>query len=166
LSWRLFGTDPQDNSFGFNVYKGTTKLNSAVITSATCYQDNSAGTGTYTVRSVANGVEEETSENALVISNGYYTIPLTPPPGGTAPDGSPYTETANDCSIGDLDGDGIAEVACKTAPGTRDGTGSYLKTGPAAGADNSASYVITTSGKTLGYVLSGPEWDGRCGPPV
>jgi len=23
LSWRLFGTDPQDSSFGFNVYKGT-----------------------------------------------------------------------------------------------------------------------------------------------
>ena len=27
LSWRLFGTDPQDATFGFNVYKGTTKLN-------------------------------------------------------------------------------------------------------------------------------------------
>jgi rhamnogalacturonan endolyase len=49
LSWRLFGTDPQDNTFGFNVYKGTSKLNTAVITNATCYQDNSSGTGTYTV---------------------------------------------------------------------------------------------------------------------
>ena len=44
LSWRLFGTDPQDATFGFNVYKGSTKLNTAVITNATCYQDNSTGT--------------------------------------------------------------------------------------------------------------------------
>ena len=45
LSWRLFGTDPQDTSFGFNVYKGTTKLNATVITNSTNYQDNSTGTG-------------------------------------------------------------------------------------------------------------------------
>ena len=40
-------------------------------------------------------------------------------------------------SVYDFDGDGKAEFACKTAPGTKDGQGNYLKTGPAAGADNS-----------------------------
>jgi len=38
----------------------------------------------------------------------------------------------------DLDGDGKAEVICKTAPGTQDGAGRYLRTGPAAKADHKA----------------------------
>ena len=220
LSWRLFGTDPQDNTFGFNVYKGTSKLNTAVITNATCYQDNSSGTGTYTVKPVTNGVEGDPSENALLINNGYVNIPITAPPGGTDPSGS-YTYSANDCSIGDLDGDGqyelvlkwdpsdardnemtgytgtcildgykldgtklwridlgkniragahytqflvydfdgdgMAEVAMKTAPGTKDGLNNFLKTGPAAGADNTADYR-SSAAKTLGKVTTGPEW--------
>jgi rhamnogalacturonan endolyase len=214
LSWRLFGTDPQDNTFGFNIYKGTTKLTTTPITNATCYQDNSGGTGAYTVKPVTGGVEGEVSENAIVIDNGYVNIPILPAP--------PTSSTANDCSIGDLDGDGqyeivlkwdasnskdnsqggktdptyldayklngtrlwrinlginirsgahyttflvwdldgdgIAEVACKTAPGTKDASGGYLKTGPAVGADNAADYRSTQSGNYLGQMLSGPEW--------
>lgn len=53
----------------------------------------------------------------------------------------------------DLDGDGIAEVACKTAPGTRDGAGNFLKLGPAAKTDHSKNYRNSS-----GYVLSGPEY--------
>jgi hypothetical protein len=53
----------------------------------------------------------------------------------------------------DFDGDGKAEVACKTAPGTKDGTGAYLKMGPAANDDDSAVYRNSD-----GYVLSGPEY--------
>ncbi len=53
----------------------------------------------------------------------------------------------------DLDGDGKAEVALKTAPGTRDGTGSYLQLGPAANDNDAADYR-----NSAGYVLSGPEY--------
>lgn len=53
----------------------------------------------------------------------------------------------------DLDGDGIAEIACKTAPGTKDATGNYLQLGPAAGANHTADYRNSS-----GYVLSGPEY--------
>jgi rhamnogalacturonan endolyase len=220
LSWRLFGTDPQDNTFGFNIYKGATKLNTAVITNATCYLDNSGGSGIYTVKPVTGGVEGSASENALVIDNGYVTIPIVAPPNGTNPGGT-YSYAANDCSIGDLDGDGqyeivlkwdpsdardnmmtgytgtcildayklngtklwridlgkniragahytqflvydfdgdgMAEVAMKTASGTKDGLGNFLKTGPAAGADNTADYR-SADAKTLGKVTTGPEW--------
>ncbi|MGE9267046.1 MAG: rhamnogalacturonan lyase [Verrucomicrobiales bacterium] len=38
----------------------------------------------------------------------------------------------------DLNGDGRAEVACKTGPGTKDGTGKFLSHGPAADDDDSA----------------------------
>jgi len=54
---------------------------------------------------------------------------------------------------GDFDGDGKAEFACKTAPGTKDGTGAYLSTGPAANDDDSADYRNAT-----GYILTGPEY--------
>jgi autotransporter-associated beta strand protein len=48
----------------------------------------------------------------------------------------------------DLDGDGRAELACKTAPGTRDGLGNYV--------DGNASYTTYTN--SGGYILSGPEY--------
>ena len=63
--------------------------------------------------------------------------------------GAHYTQM----SVGDFDGDGKAEFACKTAPGTKDGTGAYLSTGPAANDDDSADY--RNSG---GYILTGPEY--------
>jgi hypothetical protein len=63
--------------------------------------------------------------------------------------GAHYTQV----SVGDFDGDGKAEIACKTAPGTKDGTGAYLSKGPAAG-DNDGQ-VYRNSG---GYILTGPEY--------
>ncbi|MGK3994546.1 rhamnogalacturonan lyase [Sorangium sp. So ce1024] len=53
----------------------------------------------------------------------------------------------------DLDGDGKAEVAVKTAPGTRDGRGEFLSKGPAAGDDDARDY---RNGD--GYILTGPEY--------
>jgi hypothetical protein len=205
LSWRLFGTE-QGSDIAFNAYKGTTKLNSAPITNATCYQDNSSGTGDYSVRAVVGGLEQESSAAEHVLSNNYITIPLQNSSGYIAGDcscgdlngdgqyeivvkeeksprdnayagvsgstklaaytldgkfmwrievgvnireGAHYTQFM----VYDLDGDGIAEVAIKTAPGTKDGTGSYLRTGPAVGADNTVN-LVNADGK----ILTGPEW--------
>jgi hypothetical protein len=53
----------------------------------------------------------------------------------------------------DFDGDGMAEVVAKTAPGTIDGTGTDLQTGPAAGDDQSVDYR-----NPAGYILTGPEY--------
>jgi len=63
--------------------------------------------------------------------------------------GAHYTQM----SVGDFDGDGKAEVSVKTAPGTKDGTGAYLSTGPAATDDDTADYRNTD-----GYILTGPEY--------
>jgi rhamnogalacturonan endolyase len=63
--------------------------------------------------------------------------------------GAHYTQM----SVYDFDGDGKAELAVKTAPGTKDGTGAYLSTGPAASDDDSAVYRNTD-----GYILTGPEY--------
>jgi rhamnogalacturonan endolyase len=63
--------------------------------------------------------------------------------------GAHYTQHV----VYDFDGDGKAEVGVKTAPGTKDGKGAYLHTGPAANDDDSKSYRSSD-----GYVLSGPEY--------
>jgi hypothetical protein len=64
--------------------------------------------------------------------------------------------------VHDFDGDGRAEVAVKTAPGTKDGTGHYLSSGPAASDDDSVQYR-----NARGRILSGPEYltvfDGTTG---
>jgi hypothetical protein len=56
-------------------------------------------------------------------------------------------------SVYDFDSDGKAELAIKTAPGTKDGLGNFLKKGPAAGADNTKDYR-----GARGMALGGPEW--------
>jgi hypothetical protein len=72
--------------------------------------------------------------------------------------GAHYTQFV----VYDFDGDGSAEIAVKTAPGTKDGTGAFLRLGPAAADSDEADYR-----NYAGYVLTGPEYltvfDGRTG---
>ena len=216
VSWRMLGTDP--SNIGFNVYRNGTKINSSVITSVTYYIDTAGSqTASYYIRPVINGVEQAASKSVTPWANFYKRINLRVPAGGTTPDGVSYTYSPNDCSVGDLDGDGEyeivvkwdpsnskdnsqsgytgnvyldaykldgtfmwridlginiragahytqfmvydldsdgkAEIACKTAPGTRDGTGTYLHTGPAGSDNDSADYRNSS-----GYILDGPEY--------
>lgn len=50
--------------------------------------------------------------------------------------------------VHDFDGDGKAEVTCKTGPGTRDGTGRFLGKGPAA-RDNDLKVLERKSGRLV-----------------
>ena len=63
--------------------------------------------------------------------------------------GAHYTQML----VGDYDGDGKAELAVKTAPGTKDASGKYISKGPAANVDHSKDH--RNSG---GYILSGEEF--------
>jgi rhamnogalacturonan endolyase len=63
--------------------------------------------------------------------------------------GAHYTQFV----VYDFDGDGKAEMAVKTAPGAKDGTGQFLHLGPAANDDDSVLYRNET-----GRVLAGPEY--------
>ncbi|MCD8287309.1 MAG: rhamnogalacturonan lyase [Porphyromonadaceae bacterium] len=64
----------------------------------------------------------------------------------------------------DLDGDGRAEVVCKTAPGTIDGGGNYVLLD---GDDPTADYRSSKGEGTVGMIMSGPEYltvfDGETG---
>lgn len=114
VSWRLLGTDP--SGISFNVYSSGTKLNSSPITGSTNYLDNSNSRFTYTVKSILNGVESSEESSVGVWGNNFLRIPLQQPPGGTTPDKVAYTFTANDASVGDVDGDGEYEIFLKWQP--------------------------------------------------
>src|SRR5690606_3963125 len=70
-------------------------------------------------------------------------------------EGAHYTQFM----VYDLDGDGRAEIVCKTADGTVDGLGKVI-------GDPKADYV-SKAGRTLGKILEGPEFltvfDGQTG---
>ncbi|WP_447004098.1 RICIN domain-containing protein [Saccharothrix isguenensis] len=115
VSWRLLGSDPA--GVGFNVYRGTTKLNSTPITGSTNHLDGGAAVdASYTVRAVVDGVEQTPSPQSLRFANGYLDVPLQIPAGGTTPSGENYSYSANDASVGDLDGDGRYEIVLKWDP--------------------------------------------------
>ncbi|WP_443043274.1 rhamnogalacturonan lyase [Streptomyces sp. HM190] len=115
VGWRWLGTDPGDVSF--NVYRAGTKVNTAPITGSTNYFHAGApAQADYTVRAVVNGVEQGDSVHAVQLRTGYTDVPISPPAGGTTPDGVAYTYEANDASVGDLDGDGALEFVLKWQP--------------------------------------------------
>ncbi|WP_304524605.1 RICIN domain-containing protein [Dactylosporangium sp. AC04546] len=115
LSWRSLGTEAAD--LGYNVYRAGTKLNATPITGSTNYLDSGAAAGAaYTVRAVVGGVEQADSPAALQFTTGYRDVRLQIPAGGTTPDGVAYTYSANDASVGDLDGDGVYEFVVKWDP--------------------------------------------------
>jgi rhamnogalacturonan endolyase len=113
LSWRLLKSDPAGTAF--NVYRGATKVNRAPITAGTDFTDAGAPAGAaYTIRPVVNGAETLAAAAQTLAAT--QDIPIQVPAGGTTPDGVAYTYSANDASVGDLDGDGSYEIVLKWDP--------------------------------------------------
>ena len=68
-------------------------------------------TSKYVIKTVGNGNgQDKLSAEFTPLAQNYLAIPLDKPADGVTPDGKPYTYSANDSSVADLDGDGSYEI--------------------------------------------------------
>lgn len=117
LSWRLMRQEVQGSTkeriigADFEVYRNGEKI--ALVTDSTNYLDaDGSETDTYAV-AVAG---ESPCAAVQVWEKGYYDLPLRKPEGGVTPAGQAFEYTANDMSVGDVDGDGVYEYIVKWDP--------------------------------------------------
>ncbi len=105
VSWRYLGTDAEATTF--DVLRGSTVIARDLAT-ATCYTD-AAGTSSsrYTVVTKVGGKEVSRSAAITPWTDIYRTLQLSLPATGYTP---------NDCSVGDVDGDGEYELFVKWDP--------------------------------------------------
>ncbi len=123
LGWRMFGyeysSDPHKAVF-YNVYRDGARI--ANVTDSTNYLDPAGGTTSlYAVSVVVNGAEQQRSAPVAVWGQNYLRIPIEAPPSGVTKSSCPtpneaYSYSANDGSVGDLDGDGEYEIVLKWDP--------------------------------------------------
>lgn len=127
IGWRMLANDP--DNIVFNLYRSTggkraVRLNKKPMTESTNWVDEGVDTSqanSYFVRSVINGREQTASASYtlpanVLVQQPYISVPLQVPADGTTPKGESYTYSANDCSVGDLDGDGEYEIILKWDP--------------------------------------------------
>lgn len=115
VSWRYLTSDPENISF--DIYRDGKKINKKPIKDATFYKDAYKGStaARYEVRAAGAGISGEYTLPANAPA-GYINIPLDKPALGVDPYGKEYFYTANDASVGDVDGDGEYEIFLKWDP--------------------------------------------------
>jgi len=130
ISWRVLGTDP--DNMAFNLYRKTgrnkpVKLNTSPITGATFFADSKidfTADNAYFVREVLNNREGKESVPFILKAGSpvrpYLSIPIQTPQG----------YTANDASVGDLDGDGEYEIVLHQTGASRDNSQAGITDNP------------------------------------
>ena len=107
LSWRLLGTDDESKTT-FNILRdGETIVENRY---ETFYKDNKGGSS-YQIVTLADGVPVDTTASVKPWDKNYLPVKLQRPPAG-----SDYSYSPNDCSVGDVDGDGQYEIFVKWDP--------------------------------------------------
>ena len=123
LSWRLLGTESLTNQ-AFDIYRDSEKIYTTGEHDATCYTD-SKGTADnkYTVVPKGEAINKTEAVDVWTTNTtykgrsvAYKDIAFKVPDGGKTPTDEEYTYTANDMSVGDLDGDGEYEYIVKWDP--------------------------------------------------
>ncbi|MFM9272771.1 rhamnogalacturonan lyase [Pseudarthrobacter sp. NKDBFgelt] len=110
LGWRMLGLD--QDSVGFHVIRDGVQLTEEPIRNTTTFVDPSGtAASTYVIKTVGNGNgQDKLSAEFTPLAQNYLSIKLDKPADGVSKDGKPYTYSANDSSVADLDGDGSYEI--------------------------------------------------------
>ena len=121
LSWRLLGHEVTGRSSGgmtgadFRVYRDGDVI--ATVTDSTNFLDKNGTVGArYRVAAVVNGKRVDITAPVAAWSDSFTELPLQKPPDGVTPRGEVYSYSANDMSVGDVDGDGQYEYMVKWDP--------------------------------------------------
>ena len=115
VSWRMLGTDP--DAVAFHVYRDGARITDEPIADSTNLLDESGtAESQYFVTKVLDGVETTETDPFGVWSTPYFSVPLDKPADAYTKDGQPYSYSANDTSVGDIDGDGTYELFVKWYP--------------------------------------------------
>ncbi len=109
VSWRFLASD-SDNA-EFRLYRDNNLIYTSKSGNATCYLDKSGSSSSaYRVDYVSGGAVVSSENCDFTANKNYFDIPLK------VPTGSGCTYSANDCSLGDVDGDGQYELFVKWDP--------------------------------------------------
>jgi len=143
LSWRLLGDEVTGHGpaglvgTDFRVYRDGEPI--ATVTGSTNYLDTTpVADAEYSVRPIAgpgaagDGVSGAPGRTAKVRAwpTSHYDLPLRKPADGVTPAGEAYTYSANDMSVGDVDGDGQYEYVVKWDPSNSKDVSQVGYTGP------------------------------------
>ena len=109
VSWRLLGTDDENTSF--EILRNGTSLKKDIYKTTSVSFSSGSVDDAYQVVTYQNGTAIETSPEVKPY-NAYLQVKLDKPSTGAL--GGTYSP--NDCSVGDVDGDGQYEVFVKWDP--------------------------------------------------
>ncbi|MDE5946279.1 MAG: RICIN domain-containing protein [Oscillospiraceae bacterium] len=122
VSWRYLAND--DTSTVYKLYRNDTLIYTSNTGNATCYLDKDGNASSkYKVETISGGKVVSTENCKLISNNAYFDLKLD------QPTGSGCTYSPNDCSVGDVDGDGQYEIFVKWDPSNSQDNSINGKTG-------------------------------------
>ena len=150
-SWRIQADEYYDVKY--NLYRDGAKVNSEPL-DVSNFTDTSGSTSSkYTVKAVVNGVEQEASKTAAVLTNNYKEVKIQ------YPSQLKSTYEPNDACCADVDGDGELEILMKFN-NKEEGVQLYPKNGPTINGVETKEYSMLACMKQDGTIL----WWVNCGP--
>ncbi|WP_309120648.1 rhamnogalacturonan lyase [Paenibacillus sp.] len=135
VSWRVIGSEVTGycekglTGAVYHLYRDG-ELIARIADSSNYLDRDGTSTSIYSVCAAVDGREADRSAEATPWESDYYEIPLRKPEGGVTPTGEAYTYSANDMSVGDVDGDGQYEYFVKWDPSNAKDVSHSGYTGP------------------------------------